>query len=139
MPEDEENTVHYFLFLFFIFIWGSNAMSIIFGSFITQEIPIITEFGQRVTFLFGKITFQFLIILALPVLALLVFVLGSLMCGKNLFKKCKFKIFAIKYYYYVFIISLIDIISYLILYKLVSLYSTVFLITDFFTEPIYLL
>ena len=135
-----QNNIIFNLFpLFMFFILVCNAMLFIFGGLITNDSPE-TEFGDRVNFLFGKLAFQFGIIFTLIVVITLFIGIISLICGNNYLKKLShFQIFHIKYYHYIFLISLIDIISYLFLYKLVSPYSTAFLITEFFTEPIYLL
>ena len=66
----------------------------------------------------------------------------SLISGHNLikgaFKKLKFKLFGFRCFHYILIICIIDIISYFLLFWLISPYSISYLITDFFTEPIFL-
>lgn len=68
--------------------------------------------------------------------------LFSLMSGRNLikgaYKKLKFKLFGFRCFHYILIICTIDIISYFLLFWLISPYSISYLITDFFTEPIFL-
>ena len=68
----------------------------------------------------------------------------SLITGKNYFKPSlkylfKHKFFSVKYFNYILLISFIDILIYLVIYSLITPYSTVYSITQFFTEAIYLL
>ena len=67
----------------------------------------------------------------------------SLITGKNyinrVFDSINFKIFQKKLYYIIVFISIIDTLIYYLLYRLVSKHAIVDLITDYFTEPIFLL
>ena len=116
-----------------------NTLILVFSGLTTLRTPK-TNFKNNVTFLFGKLSFQFGIIFSLVFLAILISSLASIISGRNIIKYLfKIKIFALKFFYYILLIAFIDILVYLFIYRLITPYSTVYSLTEFFTEPIYLL
>ena len=128
-----------------LLIGGCTAMFLIFGSLANYE---ITEpsFKVKATFLFSQISFKLgiLILLMISFLIISLFICGliSIISGvnfvKKLFDKIKCKFVGVQKIHVVLFIGLFDIIYYF-LYSSVSEFSTFYLITEFFTEPIYLL
>ena len=115
-----------------------NTLILVFSGLTTLRTPK-TNFKNNVTFLFGKLSFQFGIIFSLVFLAILISSLASLISGRNIIKYLfNMKLFSFKYFYYILLIAFIDILVYLFIYRLITPYSTVYSLTEFFTEPIYL-
>ena len=120
-----------------------NTLILVFGGLITLEKPEI-EFNNKVTFLFGKYFVQFGVIFSIFLSGTLIISFISLISGKNCFNSLlkylrKYKFFSVKYFNSFLLISLIDILIYLVIYRLITPYSTIYSITEYFTEAIYLL
>ena len=117
----------------------------IFGTIINDITPDNdndNDLKYKSTALFVKNSFQFGIYLGIGLISYLFNISVSLLFGKNYdkdicsrliknIKKCKF--------HYLILISLIDILYYLIFFQLITPYSKSYLVTDYFNEAIYLL
>ena len=103
----------------------------------------VFEFGFISFNYFLKISFKFGIYFSIGFILLLTTGIISLVTGKNyikkIFKKINCKLYEKKRFHFIIIISIIDIVNSYILNRLVSKFTIVDLITDYFTEPIYLL
>ena len=141
MIESNYNHTKYFkLVPLFAFVsLAVNAFILVFSGLTTLRTPK-TSFKNRVLFLFANLSFKFGIIFSLVFLVILITILISVISGKNIINHywLKVKFINIKYFHYILIISMIDIFLYLIIYKLITPYSTAYSITEFFTEPVYL-
>jgi len=131
-----------FLFpLFFIIIVGSVVGLLFFGNSIfiySKE----KDFGYKISALFLKNSFKF------GIYAVILIILLIVSCSNSLFSEKKNKIdlfkgfhniFKFNYFFNIILISLIDIIYYLLFFHLVTFFSNSYLITNYFTEPVYLL
>ena len=103
--------------LFAIAALAINALILVFSGLITLTTPE-TNLKNRVHFLFVNLSFKFGIIFSLALLVFLVILLISIISGKNAIKRwLKFKFFNIQYFYYILLMSLIDIFLYLVIYR----------------------
>ena len=132
------NVCFSFLPLMIILSLGCNAIILVFSGYLTVAEPKLT-IQQKVIILFGKLAFQNSIYFSVFFAALFFVSIISLISWKNLVKYLfKWKIFEVKKIYYIFLIASIDILTYLFVNSLITPYATLFSITEYFTEPIYL-
>ena len=85
-----------------------NTITLLFGGLTTLLTPE-TELKNRVTFIFGKYSFQFGFILSIFVLGTFFTSLISLISAKNFVKRLfkwlfKYKFFCVKYFHYILVI-----------------------------------
>jgi hypothetical protein len=130
--EEKKHIYKVLIYFLYILILGCDASFLLFGYFIEdKDQDSEYNFSYTSYALFIKIGVQLGTFTAIGFFALIV----ALSKNKNVADK----LFTKKYFHYIIIIAIIDSITYLILYQLITKKNRAFIITEYFTSPIYLL